>query len=145
MAWPHVIVLDPYNAGLAFARRMVRLGARVTLILEPNEPFPALSRGVESVVTPFGPGGEPWVQALLGIARSPGDCVVLAATDRGSELLVRARERMPENLRSFEHAGSAHLALMDKEAADRIARRAGVRVPWTACVENIEEIGRAHV
>ncbi len=140
MASPHVVVLDPFNAGLALARRMLRLGTRVTVILEPNEPFAALSRGVESVVTPFGPTGEPWVQALLKIAQSSGECVALTATDRGSELLVKARERLPENLRSFEHPSSAHLALMDKETADRIARRADVKVPWTACAGGIEEL-----
>jgi len=145
MAGPHVIVLDPFNAGLAIARRMRRLGTRVTLILEPNEPYFALSRGAESIVTPFGPTGEDWVGALLQIARSSGECVALTGTDRGSELLVKARERLPENLRSFEHRGSAHLALMDKEAADRIAQRAGVNVPWTACARGIEELQRTLV
>jgi len=142
MAGPHVIVLDPYNAGLALARRMLRLGTRVTLILEPDEPFVALSRGVESVITSFGPTGEPWVQALLAIAQSSGECMALTATDRGSELLLRARERLPENLLSFEHQGSAHMALMDKEAADGIARRAAVNVPWTACADSVQELER---
>jgi len=140
MAGPHIIVLDPHNAGLALARRMLRLGTRVTMILEPNEPFFARSRGVGSVITPFGPTGEPWVQALLRIAQSSGECMALTATDRGSELLIRARERLPENLRSFEHQGSAHLALMDKEAAERIARRAAVNVPWTACADSLQEL-----
>jgi predicted ATP-grasp superfamily ATP-dependent carboligase len=69
--------------------------------------------------------------------------VVLAATDRGSELLVLARDRLPANLRSFEHLGSAHLALMNKEDADHIARRAGVPVPWTACVSDSEALAQA--
>jgi D-aspartate ligase len=140
MAWPHIIVLDPYDAGLALARPMVRLGARVTLILEPNEPFAGLSRGVRSVITPFGSTGESWVNELREIARSDGDCVVLTATDRGSELLVRARDALPEHLRTFEQPGSGHMDLMDKERADSIARRAGVRVPWTACVNDIQEL-----
>jgi D-aspartate ligase len=135
--WPHVVVLDPYNAGLSLARRMRRLGARVTVV--EGEPIVARSRGVESVIAPFQADGESWLEALEAIAATSSEGVVLTGTDRGSEWLVHAADRLPANLRAFEHEGSAHLALMHKEDADRIARRAGVAVPWVACLRDLEE------
>lgn len=139
---PHVVVLDPFSAGLAFARRIIRLGGRVTFIIDPNEPEVSHSRGTESMVVPFEPDGEPWLAALRELAASGETLLVLPATDRGSELLVRADAELPGNLIRFEHAGSAHLALMDKERADPIARRAGVRVPWTATLANLDDLTR---
>jgi D-aspartate ligase len=139
--WPHVILLDPYNAGLALARRMTRLRARVTVI--ESQPIVGRSRGVESVVEPYRPGGERWLQLLHELARDSRECVVLTGTDRASEWLVHAADRMPSNVHTFEHPDSAHIALMGKEQADAIARAAGVRVPWTACVSTTEEFGAA--
>ncbi|HVY95404.1 MAG TPA: hypothetical protein VHA54_00450 [Solirubrobacterales bacterium] len=133
---PHAVVLDPFSAGLAFARRVTRLGGRVTFLLDPSEPEVARSRGVESLIVPFEPGGEPWLAALRELAASGQELLVLPATDRGSELLAKAGP-LPENLVFFESAESPHLALMDKESADEIARRAGVPVPWTATVESL--------
>ena len=46
--WPHILLLDPYSAGLALARRMIPRGARVTVFVEPQESFVARSRGVIS-------------------------------------------------------------------------------------------------
>jgi D-aspartate ligase len=139
-AWPHVIVLDPFNAGMALARRMVRLGARVTVV--EGTPIVAYSRGVESVTAAYKAHGGDWLQALHELASSCAEGVVLTATDRGSAWLAREAERMPGNLRFFERPGSAHLALMDKQDADRIARLTGVRVPWTAQVSSMEELER---
>lgn len=136
--WPHVILLDPYNAGLALARRMTRLGARVTVV--ESLPIVARSRGVESIVEPYKPGGERWLEILSQLASDSPECVVLTGTDRASEWLVQAADQLPANIRLFEHPGSAHLALMGKEQADAIARRAGVNVPWTACVSSHEEL-----
>lgn len=137
--WPHVLLLDPYNAGLSLARRMTRLGARVTIV--EAEPIVARSRGVDSVIAPFQPAGERWLTALRKIAATSQEgVVVLTGTDRGSEWLVRTADQLPANLRAFEHPGSAHLALMNKEEADRIARRAGVAVPWVACVRDAGEL-----
>jgi D-aspartate ligase len=138
--WPHVVILDPYNSGLALARRMVRLGARVTLIVDPDYTFVTRSRGVESFITPFGASGEAWLELLRELAAGSRELAVLPATDRSSELLVHAAGRLPRNARAFEHSASAHLALMDKEQADAIARRAGVPVPWTARVNSREEL-----
>jgi D-aspartate ligase len=134
--WPHVISLDPQGGGLAFARRMVREGARVTVVTDPQHPWEVHSRGVESALAPFDPQGEAWVETLRQLAASGEETVVLPATDRGSELLVRAADRLPANLRMFERADSSHMALMDKDTADAIARRAGVLVPWTARVRS---------
>jgi D-aspartate ligase len=136
--WPHVIVLDPFNAGLALARRMVRLGARVT-VLEGN-PIVARSRGVNGILAAYKAEGGRWLELLDGLAGECEEGVVLTATDRGSAWLVEHGEQLPANLRRFEHPGSAHLALMDKQTADLIARDAGVRVPWTAQSSAVEEL-----
>lgn len=133
-----MIVLDPFNAGLALARRMVRAGARVTVL--EGKPIVSRSRGVHGAISAYKPTGGSWLEVLQ---RLGGECeqgVVLTATDRGSAWLVRESERLPGNLRRFEHAGSAHMALMDKQTADRIAREAGVRVPWTAELSGVDEL-----
>jgi predicted ATP-grasp superfamily ATP-dependent carboligase len=133
-------VLDPFSAGLAFARRAVRLGWRVTFLIDPSEPEVSHSRGTESVVVPFEPAGEPWLAALRELAESGETLLLVPATDRGSELLVRAEPPLPDNLIRFESTDSAHLALMDKDRADAIARRAGVNVPWTATLDSLEDL-----
>ncbi|MDW5596347.1 hypothetical protein VSS74_18520 [Conexibacter stalactiti] len=141
--WPHVVVLEPHSAGLAVTRRMVARGGRVTVVTEPGHSWETRSRGVESVVEPFD-GGAGWLAALRSIATSSGETVVLPATDRGSELLVKARDELPANLLAFERArGSSHLALMDKQTADAIARRAGVNVPWTTSIHDAAELEAA--
>ena len=137
--WPHVIVLDPFTAGLAVARRMMRLGARVTMLLEPSDPWAARSRHVETVIAPFA-DGQAWLRELRRIATCEDQAVVLPATDRSCELLLRSSELLPDNLLAFERSGHAHLALMDKGQADGIARSAGVAVPWTARVDSIDEL-----
>jgi D-aspartate ligase len=137
-SWPHVILLDPYNAGLALARRMIRLGARVTVI--ENEPIVARSRGVESVIAPYKVEGGRWLEVLRELASSCVEGVVLTGTDRASAWLVGAAGSLPANLRLFEHVGSAHLRLMNKQDADAVARQAGVRVPWTVRVQSSDEL-----
>jgi D-aspartate ligase len=133
-----VIVIEPYNAGMALARRMVRVGARVTVL--EGEPIVAYSHGVHGVTVPYEPHGEPWLHAIAQLASASEQCVVLTATDRASAWLVSAAERLPANARCFEQDGSAHMALMNKADAERIARRAGVRVPWTAQVQGNEQL-----
>jgi D-aspartate ligase len=137
--WPHVIVLDPFAAGLAIARRMSRLGAPVTMLLEPGDRFAARSNSAEKIVLDFDP--DAWLGRLLEIAGEGRECVAVPATDRSCELLLRGAARLPESLRAFERPGAGHLALMDKEQADGVARRAGVPVPWTAQVR--EQAGLA--
>jgi predicted ATP-grasp superfamily ATP-dependent carboligase len=133
-----VIVLDPFNAGLALARRMVRAGARVTVL--EGKPIVARSRGVCGVLSAYKPEGGGWLEVLHTLAGECREGVLLTATDRGSAWLVREAERLPSNLRHFEHTGTAHIALMDKQTADRIAREAGVRVPWTAEASSLAEL-----
>lgn len=139
---PHAVVLDPFSAGLAFARRIVRAGGRVTFLIDPSEPEVARSRGTEARVLPFEPAGEPWLAALRELAGSGETLLALPATDRASELLSRADPPLPPNVIAFERPGSAHLPLMDKESADAIARRAGVNVPWTEVLSSLEDLER---
>jgi D-aspartate ligase len=134
------VVLDPFSAGLAFARRIVRLGGRVTFVIDPSEPEVSRSRGTESLLIPFEPGGQAWLSALRDLAASGEKLLVLPATDRGSELLARAEPALPANIVAFESRDSAHLSLMDKESADEIARRAGVSVPWTAVLGSLDDL-----
>jgi D-aspartate ligase len=145
-AWPerpHVVVLDPFSAGLAFARRITTLGGRVTFLIDPSETEVSHSRRAESLVVPFEPSGVPWLATLRDLAANGEKLLVLPATDRGSELLVRADPPLPDNMVGFESATSSHLALMDKERADEIARRAGVRVPWTTTLASLDELEEA--
>ncbi len=139
--WPHVILLDPYNAGLALARRMTRLKARVTVV--ESQPIVAHSRGVEGIVEPYKPGGERWLELLRDLASTSAECVVLTGTDRASEWLVQRAGELPSNVRAFERTDGVHLTLMSKEHADAAARSAGVPVPWTACVSTPAEFGAA--
>ncbi len=122
---------------------MIGLGARVTVVVEPGHTLIAHSRGVESTVAPFDPGGAPWLAALQELANGSREIVVLPASDRGSELLVEAIARLPGNVRAFEHSDSAHMSLMNKRQADAIAKRAGVAVPWTMPVGDSEQFAAA--
>lgn len=133
-----MIVLDPFNAGMALARRLVRAGARVTVV--EGKPIVAHSRGVESVISAYKAEGGKWLAVLRQLSEDCEQGVILTATDRGSAWLVRESERLPENLRHFEHEGGAHLRLMDKQTADPVARRAGVLVPWTAEASSAREL-----
>jgi hypothetical protein len=76
--WPHLIVLEPSNGGLAMARRMVRLGAPVTVV--EGEPIAAHSRGVKSVIEHYTAEGASWRQALGEISRNCSEGVVLTPT-----------------------------------------------------------------
>jgi D-aspartate ligase len=138
--WPQIVLIDPYNAGLSLARRMTRLGAEVTVI--EGEPIVSRSRGVKSVVAPFQAGSGRWLSVLERVAASSRESVVLTGTDRGSEWLVQNADRLPANARAFEQADAAHLALMNKGEADRIARRAGVAVPWVASLSNAQQFAQ---
>lgn len=138
--WPPVVVIEPHSAGLALARTMVKAGARVTMLAQPGNDWETHSRGVESVVVAYGERGDAWVEAIERLARTTDELLVLSASDRGSELLVDARDRLPANVRTFERLDDVHLALMHKETAEGIARRAGVNVPWTAAVRTLDAL-----
>jgi len=141
-SWPHVVVLEPLGSGLALARAMVRVGARVTIIAVPGHEWETRSRGVEHVVVPFSPDGEAWLTEIERLAAEGGELALFPATDRISELLAKHADRMPANVHAFEVSGAGHLALMDKATADGIARAAGVNVPWTIVVHTLEELER---
>ena len=141
--WPHVVIVDPFTAGLAAARRMVRLGARVTMLVDPPDMFVDRARGVHSIVVPFGDDGAEWLELLQGIAAAGGEVVALPTTDRSCELLLDTADLLTPNVRMFERGSVAHRALMDKEQANAIARAAGVRVPWSAIVNNPADMDRA--
>jgi predicted ATP-grasp superfamily ATP-dependent carboligase len=141
--WPQIVLIDPYNAGLSLARRMTRLGAPVTVL--EGEPIVGRSRGVNSVIAPFEAGGGPWLAALQRIAAGSQQAVVLTGTDRGSAWLADNADRLPANVRAFEHRDSAHLELMNKGEADQIARRAGVAVPWAARLRDPERFAQVAV
>jgi D-aspartate ligase len=138
--WPHVVVLEPESAGLALGRTMVRAGARVTHVVAPGHDWETRSRGVGRVVAPYSPDGEPWLAELQRLAADGDELVVLPMSDRGSELLWAAADRIPSNVRAFELSGDAHQVLMDKGTAEGIARRAGVAVPWTQVVSSVAEL-----
>jgi predicted ATP-grasp superfamily ATP-dependent carboligase len=139
--WPHVIVLDPFTAGLALARAMSRAGARVSMLIDPSDAWTRHARGVEAIVAPFGDGSG-WLE-LLERMLGTDETVVLPATDRSCELLLDHGERLPDTVLGFERSGAGHRALMDKQRADAIARRAGVAVPWTAAIGAPEDLERA--
>lgn len=141
--WPHVVVLEPLDPGLAIARRMVKLGARVSFIVRPGHTFQAHARGVTAVVRPLGEDGEQWIDALRELTVAGEETVVLSASDQASDLLLRWKDSLPENLRMFERSGRQQLALMDKESADAIAKRAGVAVPFTAAIHDETDISAA--
>ena len=113
------------------------------MLVDPVDLFVDRTRGVHSVVAPFGAEGSEWLGLLQEIAASGDEVVALPATDRSCELLLQAADRLPANLRMFERASGAHRALMNKEQADRIARSAGVPVPWTAMLSDSAELNRA--
>jgi D-aspartate ligase len=138
-AWPHVIVMEPHSAGLAVARRMRRAGARVSAVAEPGD-WEVHSRGVTPALAPFADDGEAWLHSLQTLAQGGDQAVVLPASDRATDLLVRQAARLPLNLRMFERSGRGHLALMDKDTADAIARRAGVPVPWTVTIRRPDQL-----
>lgn len=133
-----MIVLEPSNAGMALARRLVRAGATVTVL--EGKPIVACSKGVRSVLAHHKNEGGRWLEILHELAGECEQGAILTATDRASAWLVREAERLPPNLRCFESEDSAHMALMDKQTADVIARRAGVNVPWTAQASSSEQL-----
>lgn len=139
-ARPHVVLLDPFSAGLAIARASVRLRARVTVIAEPGHDIARHSRGVHAVVLPFEGHGERWLAALAQIAARERHVAVLPATDRTCELLLRHAARLPTNVHAFERSGHGHGELMDKERAHELAQGIGVAVPWCARVSATAEL-----
>lgn len=142
IGWPEVVVIDPYSGGLALARAMHRVGASVTIVSERSR-WEGRTRTARWVVAPYDGSGEAWCTALARLANSGELLAAIPCSDRASEALARHAGRLPTSVRRFEVPGSAHLRLMNKGTADGIARRASVRVPWTACVGNESDAAEA--
>ena len=85
---------------------------------------------------------ERWLGALSQLARARRDGVLIPSSDRTSEFLMEERSRIPQNLRSFESAKSAHLELMNKNTLHAVAAQAGVRVPWTLHLSSPADLER---
>jgi predicted ATP-grasp superfamily ATP-dependent carboligase len=123
----NIVVLEPYNGGLAVTRALVRAGLRPTLLLTDELEWMAASRGTDARVV-----GEPAEQgfatALAELGERPG--LIVTGADRGTEWLAAQRAALPATLRTFEGEGSGHTELIGKDTSYRIAAEAGVRVPW---------------
>jgi D-aspartate ligase len=85
---------------------------------------------------------EGWLACLSELARTRGEGMLIACTDRTSELLIRERSRIPETLRSFESANGAHVELMNKASLYALAAGEGIRIPWTLRLASATELER---
>src|SRR3954471_10825861 len=138
MGRARVVVLDPYNGGLAAARALVRVGEQVTVLAGAVNAFAKRTRGASGrAVDEAG-----WLDALAAEA-AEGPAVVLTGGDVASEFLSMHRHELPAGLSAFEAQDEAHLPLLRKDQSDAIARRAGVRVPWTMTVTTPAELEAA--
>jgi D-aspartate ligase len=135
---PRTVVLDPYNGGLAVTRALVRHGEDVVVIAGPVNGFAVRSRGTTGSIV--GPDG--WIAALAAVA-AQGPAAVVTGGDEASEFLAARRDALPEGIDAFERHDDAHLPLMRKDDSDAIARRAGVRVPWTRVITTGAELDAA--
>jgi predicted ATP-grasp superfamily ATP-dependent carboligase len=138
MERPRTVVLDPYNGGLAVARALVRRGERVTVIAGGANGFMLRTRGAAGRAATE----AEWMTALEEVA-AEGPAVVVTGGDVASEFLAIQRDRLPAGISAFETRDDAHLPLLRKDTSDAIARRAGVRVPWTATVTSAADLDAA--
>src|SRR5687767_14167375 len=123
------ILLDFPEYGIGIARSLRGRGVAATIISDKR--WATASRWTEGVLLRDPQRArEEWLEQLEHQAdRGPG--VVLSGSDVAAEFLVRERDLIPPELRTFEAPEGAHLALMDKGSLYEIAERAGVRYPWT--------------
>lgn len=142
---PQAVILAPSEAGLAFARALRQRGVAVSMLMEGSGRWRwlARSRWAEFYLLGRLPGDlDSWLACLRRLAAARGEGVLIAGSDRASELVARERSRIPDTLRSFESPDGAHLQLMNKASLHVIADRAGVRVPWTLTLSSPAELGR---
>lgn len=133
---PPVLIVDPFASGLALARGAVQAGFPVSLLTSAGRPDNR-TRGIHRVYcAPW----EEYASWFERIAAEQPDAVVLPSTDRASLLLADHAAELPPGWRCFERHGNVHRALVEKDTADQIARRAGVRVPWTAAIRAPEDL-----
>src|SRR5919199_1465224 len=71
-------------------------------------------------------------------ARAPAP--VLPGSEGPGEWLPPLRAELPAGITAFEALDDAHLPLMRKDDSDDIARRAGVKVPWSRIVTTAAEL-----
>ena len=142
---PRALLLDPQDAGVAIARRLVRRGVPVLSLGSASASWVARSRGVVGVELPsIAQAPERWVETLIELAAG-GDGVLIPCSDRASTLLAEHRAEIPACLRSFESSESEHLRLMDKASLYEAAADAGVRHPWWRILRSerdLETVGR---
>jgi predicted ATP-grasp superfamily ATP-dependent carboligase len=133
-AAPHVVVLEPYNGGLAFARSLVRAGIPVTLILTDELSWMSRARGVRAIRVPGDDPQQRYPAILSELAEEGPALLISGSADRPAEWLAEHRAGLPPSLLTFEGPSSGHLDLLDKDRAYDIAVAAGVTVPWTRTV-----------
>src|SRR4051812_20317762 len=123
-SWP--VLLAPFNGGLAVARSLSRRGEQVTVLASPTDAFTASTRGAHGeVLPPLPEGRDVWLERLA----AQDSCAVLTGSDLGSEFLTTEREMLPDEVRTFEAGGGAHVALMNKQSTYEGAQRGGGRDP----------------
>ena len=142
-ALPRAILVDPNDGCLTIARTLVKRGVWVHAVAGPRSAYVGRSRAIEALVVPdLAEGPAPWIAALEPFADDFGG-VLISGSDASTEFLVREREQIPAQLRSFEGPASAHLRLMNKATLYDAAREAGVRCPWSREIATLEELGVA--
>src|SRR4051794_29059114 len=140
MARSRPVLLAPFNGGLAVARSLSRRGEQVTVLASPTDAFTASTRGAHGeVLPPLPEGRDVWLERLA----AQDSCAVLTGSDLGSEFLTTEREMLPDEVRTFEAGGDAHVALMNKQSTYEVAERAGVRYPRSRFVSTEAELQAA--
>ncbi|HEX4034198.1 MAG TPA: hypothetical protein VHX66_07125 [Solirubrobacteraceae bacterium] len=134
-----VVLLDPFNGGLATARALRRRGEQVVVVAGTNNAHTTRSRGVEGHIVPFAGNGEAWLEMLAMLARR-GTQYLLTGTDAASAWLIEQRSTLPPEIVCFERQDDVHATLMRKDSGDAVARAAGVRVPWTTTILAPEDV-----
>ncbi|MCW2706459.1 MAG: hypothetical protein JWM22_301 [Frankiales bacterium] len=137
---PVVLVGGGYNA-LSAARSLGRAGCAVHLALDVGAgSFPKASRYVSSWMRPSSPANAmgDWMSWL---ERSvPEGSVVIPCSDPALELLSHHRSDVSAlGMLPAEADPQLVLSMLDKEAGYQLARKAGLRVPRTQVVDDLEQ------
>lgn len=139
---PQAILLAPTDGGLALARSLHARGVQVSVLADGTWRWVARTRWADDYPMGQIPGDRAgWLARLARLAEG-GTGVLVPGTDRLSEFLVRERDRIPPELRSFESPDSPHLRLMDKGTLYVLAEEAGVRTPWALSLPTAAELER---
>jgi D-aspartate ligase len=137
---PQAIVLAPGDGGLAVARSLSRRGVAVSMLGDRAWRWTLRTRKADGFELGQLPAAEEeWLATLERLAEQ-GDGVLISCSDRVSEFIARERGRIPANLRSFESPESSHVELMDKGFLYALAKRTGVRYPWSLTLSSHEQL-----